>query len=367
MAHVTQGHHLNHLSRYEHLLCHHHVLGASLLLKSGEEQCAVFTSLLDEPQRHCGPETLFRVASLTKMATAMVLLRLCEQGAFTLDTPVAALLPDGEKEDKLSGMTLRHLLCHTSGLRDLPAVDAALENGDTWHSVLQDGKIRASYPGEQFSYCNFGFGLLGCVMEQVTGQPLPQVFEEQLFIPLGMKAVLDASGLDRDTVMPISRVLRYHPGETVVVTKLGSIPLNKPDPLRHFGHTAGAMYTDASSLSLLLEVIFQGGLGREKRFLSEESIREMTKAHASYGKLSPTLSYGLGLVIIQDKALSSHRLLGHQGFAYGCADGAFFEEETGRQIIFLNGGCSEARTGRLGLCNRDMLRFGLKKELPSWR
>ena len=83
--------------------------------------------------------------------------------------------------------------------------------------------------------------------------------------------------------------------------------------------------------------------------------------YTEVGLLSMRLSYGLGLLIVEDRSLSPRRLLGHQGFAYGCADGAFLEEGTGRQIVFLNGGCSEARRGRLGLCNRDVLAFGLKQ------
>lgn len=47
-------------------------------------------------------------------------------------------------------------------------------------------------------------------------------------------------------------------------------------------------------------------------------------------------------------------------------DGAFIEEETGRAVVFLNGGASEARTGRLGLVNRDVLQWALKQEMPSW-
>ncbi len=93
---------------------------------------------------------------------------------------------------------------------------------------------------------------------------------------------------------------------------------------------------------------------------------EMMRQHASYGAASPGMSYGLGLVLLRDKALSDHLLLGHQGYAYGCADGAFLEADTGRMMIFLNGGCSEARTGRLGLCNRDLLRWAFRRELPAW-
>ena len=74
----------------------------------------------------------------------------------------------------------------------------------------------------------------------------------------------------------------------------------------------------------------------------------------------------LGVLRILDPAISGSLVYGHQGFAYGCADGAFWEADTGRIMITLNGGCSEARSGRLGLANRDFLRWAFRKELPSW-
>ena len=122
------------------------------------------------------------------------------------------------------------------------------------------------------------------------------------------------------------------------------------------------MYTTVQSLQKLLNVLILN----ENGFLSPSTLEEMKKQHASYGSLSPTLSYGLGLLQIRDPRISSSRVLGHQGFAYGCGDGAFWEEETGRLLIFLNGGCSEARSGRLGSANRDFMIWAFRKELPSW-
>ncbi len=146
------------------------------------------------------------------------------------------------------------------------------------------------------------------------------------------------------------------------MTRLGSVPLENPDCLRHYGHTAGSMYTDARSMQNLLHAIMKD----DSNILSDYARREMKKEHASYGKLSPTLSYGLGLLRIMDPKISDNIIYGHQGFAYGCADGAFWEENTGRMIIMLNGGCSEARSGRLGLANRDFMTWAFRKELPAW-
>ena len=365
MRHRSEGQGLSDLPGYQRLLTKHHVLGASLLLKDGSRTAAVTTSLTGPHARTCGPETLFRVASLTKMVTAVCLMRLWDEGKLSPETPLAELLPEAAKA--LPDVTLRHLLSHTSGLRDIPAADRALADGKPFPDVLGAPGCVACAPGESFAYCNLGFGLLGCAIEAATGLNAAEAVRTRVLEPLGMRGTLEGAGLDPETVMPITRVLSRHPAPDLRVTPLGKKPLGAPDPLRHFGHTAGALYTDAASLSVMLSMLASGGMHGGGRFLPEKAVAEMTREHAVYGRISPTMSYGLGLLIIRDPKLSSGRILGHQGFAYGCADGAFWEEETGRQVVFLNGGCSEARTGRLGVANRDVLRWALRKELPTWK
>lgn len=361
MKHLETGKALSHLPYYEHLLVKHRVLGASLLLADGQQTAQVHTTVFS-PRHVAKEDTLFRVASITKMATALVTLMCIDEGLFTLDTPIRDLLPTTEHAAILDGMTVRQLLCHTSGLRDIPAMDAALRDGASFDAVLAADGVLGSAPGTVMAYCNFGFGLLGCLLEYTTGICISELFRQKLFAPLGMRATLDASTLDEAQIMPISRVLPYKPGNDVTITRLGRIPLNQPDPLRHFGHTAGAMYTDAPSLAKLLDLIGSGGLADGKRIISAEMIAEMTRVQSA----TPTRTYGLGLVILRRPAISDKRLLGHQGFAYGCVDGAFIEERTGRKVVFLNGGASEAREGKLGLVNRDVLTWAFRKEFPTW-
>lgn len=128
------------------------------------------------------------------------------------------------------------------------------------------------------------------------------------------------------------------------MTALGRHPLQKLNPLCHYGHTAGAMYTDGRSVLQMLTLIHQRGTMDETRLIGESLMQEMTRRQSA----TPTRTYGLGLVILNRPEISPRQLLGHQGFAYGCVDGAFIEEETGRAVVFLNGGASEARTGRWG-------------------
>lgn len=364
MQHTLQGRELSSLAKYEHILRRHHVLGASLMLTDGSAFAAVHTSI-DRPSHRATASTMYRVASITKMATSLVTLMLCDEGAFSLDTPVDSLLP--QSHSALSDITIRHLLCHTSGLRDTPAYEQALRQGESYLRVIDSPGVRSSTPGAVMAYCNFGFGLLGCVMEHITGICLEKLFQKKLFEPLGMRATLNAVSLQPGDVMPISRVLPYRKGCDVVIPPLGQRPLDSPDPLRHFGHTAGSMYTDPQSLSRMMRLIADDGVVDGNRLLSSCLIHEMTTQHAYTGpKESPTRRYGLGLVLLKRTDVSSRLVYGHQGFAYGCVDGAFWEADTGRQVIFLNGGASEARNGRLGLCNRDVLSWALKEEIPSW-
>lgn len=361
MKHLQTGRELVHLPYYEHLLVKHHVLGASLLLSDGADTAQIHTTVYS-PRHVAQADTLYRVASITKMATALVTLMCIGDGLFTLDTPVRRLLPDTEHAAALDGMTVRHLLCHTSGLRDTESLDRALREGLPYDTLLDDPRTIGSAPGAQMAYCNFGFGLMGCVLENVSGLCISELFRQRLFVPLDMRATLDASTLDEGQIMPISRVLPYRKGMDVTITRLGRIPLDAPDPLRHYGHTAGAMYTDAPSLSNLLDLIGGMGVFRGQRLIPEALMAEMTRQQAS----TATRVYGLGLVLLDRPGISDKWLLGHQGFAYGCVDGAFIEADTGRKVILLNGGASEARNGRLGLVNQDVLTWAFRKEFPAW-
>jgi len=354
----ADGHPIRYPNAFLRLIRRHHVLGSATLISDGSQESLLLTRSL-RPAHIPDADTFFRVASITKVAVSVVAMRLIEEGYLDLNREVITCLPSSSGLDCLKGITLRHLLSHTSGLTDPPNLENDLNQGKALPEVLSS--IRMGTVG-RFRYSNLGYGLIGCLLESILRKPVDTVFDEWLFRPLGMHASLGGRTLPAGHIMPISRVFVYHEGRDVILTPLGSRPLKAPDPLRHFGHTAGSMYVDIRSLASLFRMLLLDGNG----FLRESSVSEMRRIHAVYGNVSPTLSYGLGLLRIHDPRLSNHDLLGHQGFAYGCVDGAFWEEGTKRMLIFLNGGCSEARTGRLGNANFDMLRWAFRKELPSW-
>ncbi|RYZ32876.1 MAG: class A beta-lactamase-related serine hydrolase, partial [Myxococcaceae bacterium] len=150
------------------------------------------------------PDTKFRIASVTKQFTAMVILQLVAEGKLKLDDTLVSALPDYRK-DTGSRITLTHLLNHTSGIPSYTsAPDFFPKVSRNPYAVADFVKQFASgdlefEPGSKFAYNNSGYFLLGAIIERVTGKPYAQAVQERIFTPLGMKD----SGYDvHATVLP---------------------------------------------------------------------------------------------------------------------------------------------------------------------
>ncbi|HTE18625.1 MAG TPA: serine hydrolase domain-containing protein [Armatimonadota bacterium] len=139
-----------------------------------------------DPRVPVTEETVWDLASLTKpVATATALLILAGEGALHLDEPVDAFLPG--PSPSLAGITLRHCLTHTSGLK---AWEQFHSHGHSREEILR--RVRASErqrrPGTGYTYSDLGYILLGEVVEAVAGQPLDDFARERIFEPLGMRS-----------------------------------------------------------------------------------------------------------------------------------------------------------------------------------
>jgi CubicO group peptidase (beta-lactamase class C family) len=137
------------------------------------------------------PDTVFDVASLTKAAVTSVLtMQLCDQGLLTLDEPVAMRLPDFHGPGK-EGVTVRHLLSHSSGLpahrRYWNAVAAAAS--ERWAISLLAAHEPLEYPpGSRSLYSDLGFILLGWLVERAAGLRLDVQAARGIFQPLGLSS-----------------------------------------------------------------------------------------------------------------------------------------------------------------------------------
>ncbi|WP_327673596.1 MULTISPECIES: serine hydrolase domain-containing protein [unclassified Streptomyces] len=138
------------------------------------------------------PDAVFQIGSITKVWTATLIQQLANEGRLDLDRPVRQYLPEFALADEHAAatVTVRQLLCHTSGVEgdrftDTGANDDAVER---YLPTLADAE-QLYPPGEQFSYCNSGYVVLGRLVEVLREQTFNAALREHLIAPLGLAHV----------------------------------------------------------------------------------------------------------------------------------------------------------------------------------
>lgn len=192
--------------------------------------------------------TRFPLLSITKSFTAALLLRLQEQGKLSVNDKLSQYFPDFPNGDQI---TLHHLLTHTSGLFNYTEL---IDEGDSalvCHPVPKQriidiirAKPLAFTPGQQFSYSNSGYFLLGLVMEKVKGKPYEKTMRELILQPLGMSH----SGFDFINIPAQNRAQGY---DTLTVGY--SSPYPHPDSTVLYA--AGGLYSTTGDMLRWAEAV----------------------------------------------------------------------------------------------------------------
>lgn len=138
------------------------------------------------------PQTVFRVGSVSKQFTAMCIALLIEQGKISLDDDIRKYLPDMHEFDL--PVTIRHMIHHTSGIRDYLVLQGLAGRSDGYFYTSQEvvdllsrQKELNFKPGSEYSYSNSGYFLLAEIVGSVTGMKPSDYAEKFIFEPLGMK------------------------------------------------------------------------------------------------------------------------------------------------------------------------------------
>jgi CubicO group peptidase (beta-lactamase class C family) len=143
----------------------------------------------DVPNR---PDTIFEAGSVSKQFTAAAVLLLAQDGKLSLDDPVRKHVP--ELPDYGHPLTIRHMLQHTSGLRDWGEVAAIAGWPRTTRAhthahaldIISRQKALNFTPGTQYSYSNSGYNLAAIIVARVSGMPFAEFSRQRIFEPLGM-------------------------------------------------------------------------------------------------------------------------------------------------------------------------------------
>jgi D-alanyl-D-alanine carboxypeptidase len=178
--------------------------GTALIAKNGEPVFTAAYGMADREKKIPNKlDTKFRIGSMNKMFTATAVLQLVQAGKINLDDPLGKYLPDYPNKDLASKVKIHHLLTHTGGTGDFfgPEFDKHRLELHTLQDYvkLYGGRGLVFKPGSRWEYSNYGFLLLGLVVERASGQSYYDYVREHIFKPAGMNST---DSLPEDQTVP---------------------------------------------------------------------------------------------------------------------------------------------------------------------
>lgn len=255
------------------------------------------------------PDTVFRIASMTKSFTTLAILQLRDEGKLSLEDPVSTWIPEAAGFDyparDTAPIRIRTLLTHGAGFpEDNPWGDRQLATpDDTLTQWLKKGLPFSTPPETAYEYSNYGFALLGRIVARCSGVPYPQYIRQHILDPLQMRS----ASLEPDSVPAALRVTGYGlDGRQYVV--IPSLPHGA------FG-SMGGMLVSARDLGRYVAFHLSAWPPRDDPDtgpVRRSSLREMQHPWRPYEFLpTRTSAYGYGLRISQ--TCQFNRIVAHSG------------------------------------------------------
>ncbi|MFC4534504.1 serine hydrolase [Sphaerisporangium dianthi] len=269
---------------------------------------SVPTELPPDQQIPMRRDTIFDMASVSKLFTSIVAVGQIEQGRIGLDTPVTAYIPEFAANGK-GGITVRNLLTHTSGL---PAWIPLYNQPTIGERYAAAWNVAPTNPPDTvYRYSDLNLITLGVIVERVTGKRLDAVVEENLTGPLGMR---DTGYNPRPALKPRIAATEY---QTTTEPDRGMVWGQVHDENAwSLGGVAGhaGVFSTAYDMAILAQTLLNGGHHGRARVLSEDSVRLLL---TNFTTAFPGDSHGLGFELDQRwymDGLSSPVTGGHTGY-----------------------------------------------------
>jgi CubicO group peptidase (beta-lactamase class C family) len=328
--------------------------------------------------------TKFRIASISKLVTAIGIMQLAEQKKIDLDEDAGKYLGFRFRNPTCvdTPVTVRMLLSHTSSVRDggrytFPPTDtldqAFLAGGKYWengaHWAQAGEGIPDVAPGKYFTYANLNYGVLGTILETVSGERFDNYMRTHVLLPLGCKASYTMQDFSRSQLKQVSVIYRKRDNKEkwdsqgqwyAQIDDFHAAPFNLPAGADSYapGKNAtwqapqGGLRISAADLSRIMRMFLNGGEFNGKRILKPETVSLMFSPQWTYDKARNNgdncsdlmLCYGLGPQILTDSAgdrLLKNRDLpmkGHLGDAYGLLSLMMMDFARKDGFIFFIGG-----------------------------
>ncbi|MGW4060312.1 serine hydrolase [Amycolatopsis sp. NPDC004747] len=254
-------------------------------------------------------DTIFDMASISKLFTSIAVLQLVERGQFTIDTPVSRFFPEFATGDK-AAITVKMLLTHTSGFDadPIPSLWAGYPDIPSRRQAVLDSPLK-NKPGTTYLYSDINLLTLGFIVEKLTGQSLDKVVHNRITAPLGMA--------DTGYNPPAAKLARIAATEFQANPPRGMVRGSVHDENAwSLGGVAGhaGVFSTAGDMAALAQTILNGGSYRGHRILREETVRQLL---TNYNQQFPDDAHGLGFELDQPwymGALASPVTAGHTGY-----------------------------------------------------
>ncbi|MDQ0378709.1 CubicO group peptidase (beta-lactamase class C family) [Amycolatopsis thermophila] len=254
-------------------------------------------------------DTLFDMASITKLFTSLAVMQLVEEGRIGLDRPVAAYLPEFAANGK-QAVTVQQLLTHTSGLDadPSPSLWQGYPDIPSRRKAVLDSPLK-NPPGSAYLYSDINLMTLGFLVEEITGDPLDVVVRDRITQPLGMADTGFNPSADKIARVAATEYEADPPRGMV----RGQVHDENAWSLGGVSGHAG-IFSTAPDMAVLAQALLNGGTYRGARILRPETVRTML---TDYNRAFPGHAHGLGFELDQRfymGGLSAPTTAGHTGF-----------------------------------------------------
>lgn len=241
-------------------------------------------------------DTIYDLASLTKITTAMSIMILEEERALQVSDKLAKFYPQFNTNNK-KNITIENLLRHNSGL---PPVVKAKKGESYQEFIIKSLSLPLEYEtGEKTVYSDVGFIILGDIVQKVSGMSLDEFSSKKIFVPLGMKETgYEVSENNRLRCAPTSDKPKCIPHDPKALTMY-------PHSLGHAG-----VFSTAQDLSHLARLFLNKGVFEGKRILKEASVGKMSM-------VSPHELRGMGFDLLSPYAYPPRGEIFPAGISYG--------------------------------------------------
>lgn len=308
-------------------------------------------------RRHINPDkkmtrkTLLRAASVSKMFTAFSIMQLVEQGKIRLNDDASNYLGFKLRNPNFpdTPITVEMLAAHTSSLRDESSYTLP-PNRSIKEFFASNIHFAIEPPEKYFHYCNLNYGVLGTIIERVTGERFDIYQQNHILKQLEIGGGYVVSNLSEKNLANLGTIYKNS------VAKIDDIPINCDLNDYKIGTNAtifapqGGLRISFDDLSKCLQMLMNHGEFNGKKILSEESFNEIISSHWTFDGTNGNTyggvmeNYGLGTykIIGNSRArLCKDReidLIGHSGEAYGLISGLYFVPNTKDGVIFMING-----------------------------